>query len=296
MHYFKLNIGDYAKKAGRLSMLQHGSYTLLMQSCYDREQFPTLDEAIEWTWASTTDEIEAVTFVLRKFFTLENGVYVQQRIREEIAEYQNKANTNKRIAIKRETVRAENRTERARDVNESPTNQHESPPNHKPITINQEPVTKNQEPKTMNQEPKALVPSEPKAKATSKTKSKTFDGGQAPSPTAEIWDSYSNAYFARYSVEPVRNATVNGMLANFLKRLGAQESPGVAAWYVASNKAWYVQKSHAVSDMVRDAEGLRTEWATQTSRTQTNARMTDQTASNGEVFKGLLMKYHGVTA
>ena len=39
MHYFKFNIGDYHKKAGRLSMLQHGAYTLLIHACYDREKF-----------------------------------------------------------------------------------------------------------------------------------------------------------------------------------------------------------------------------------------------------------------
>lgn len=87
MHYYKRNLGDYAKKAGRLSMLQHGAYTLLIDSCYDREQFPTLEDAIEWTWASTTEEIEAVKFVLSKFFTLKDAVYVQKRIQEEIAEY-----------------------------------------------------------------------------------------------------------------------------------------------------------------------------------------------------------------
>ena len=70
MHYYKRNLGDYAKKAGRLSMLQHGSYTLLIDACYDRETFPTLEEAIEWTWASSTAEIEAVQFVLRKFLSL----------------------------------------------------------------------------------------------------------------------------------------------------------------------------------------------------------------------------------
>lgn len=138
MHYFKKNIGDYAKKAGRLSMLQHGAYTLLMDSCYDREEFPTLDEAIEWTWASSKEEIEAVTFVLRKFFTLEDGVYVQKRIQEEIAEYHGKAETNKRIAIERETKRRANSTNRAPVVDEAP-------PNHKPLTINQEPITNNQD-------------------------------------------------------------------------------------------------------------------------------------------------------
>lgn len=132
MNYYKRHLGDYAKKAGRLSMLQHGSYTLLLDACYDREQFPTLDEAIEWTWASTTEEVEAVTFVLRKFFTFEDGVYVQKRIQKEIFEYHTKAATNKRIAIERETIRKQKGTNRAPVVNDSS-------PNHKPITNNQEP-------------------------------------------------------------------------------------------------------------------------------------------------------------
>jgi len=133
MHYYKRNLGDYAKKAGRLSMLQHGSYTLLIDACYDREQFPTRDEAIDWTWASSTAEIEAVDFVLAKFFVLEDGFYIQTRIREELAEYQAKATKNQRIAIDRETKRKENSTERARNVNEAP-------PNHKPLTINHKPI------------------------------------------------------------------------------------------------------------------------------------------------------------
>jgi uncharacterized protein YdaU (DUF1376 family) len=132
MHYYKKNIGDYAKKTGRLTMLQHGAYTLLIDSCYDRETFPTIDEAIEWTWASSTEEIEAVKFVLKKFFVYQNGLYVQNRIREELDNYHNNAETNKRIAIEREAKRREKRTKREQFVNEPP-------PNQEPLTINQEP-------------------------------------------------------------------------------------------------------------------------------------------------------------
>lgn len=135
MNYYKRHLGDYAKKTGRLSMLQHGAYTLLIDACYDRERFPTLEEAIEWTWASTTEETEAVQFVLRKFFVLEDGFYVQKRIQEEIAEYRAKADTNRRIAIEREANRKGKRTNRAQPVDEPP-------PNHKPITNNQEPDIK----------------------------------------------------------------------------------------------------------------------------------------------------------
>lgn len=116
-------------------MLQHGSYTLLIDACYDREQFPTLAEAIEWSWASTTEEREAVEFVLHKFFTLVDGVYVQPEIRADIVEYHAKAETNKRIAIERETKRKEACTLRAQGVNEAS-------PNHKPRTNNQEPKEK----------------------------------------------------------------------------------------------------------------------------------------------------------
>ena len=140
MHYFKKNIGDYAKKTGRLSMLQHGAYTLLIDSCYDRERFPTLDDAIEWTWASSKEEVEAVEFVLRRFFVLEDGVYVQSRIREEIAEYHAKSSTNKRIAEEREAKRKANGSSGTRNVHESSPNVDEAPPNQEPRTINQEPI------------------------------------------------------------------------------------------------------------------------------------------------------------
>lgn len=136
MHYYKRNIGDYAKKAGRLSMLQHGAYTLLIDSCYDREQFPTLEEAIDWTWASSAAEIEAVEFVLRKFFVLEDGRYVQKRIQEEISEYHEKAATNARIANEREAKRRSNNTNRTRTVHEPSPQEHETPPNQEPITKN----------------------------------------------------------------------------------------------------------------------------------------------------------------
>lgn len=149
MHFYKKNIGDYHKKAGRLTMLQHGSYTLLMDACYDREQFPTLEEAINWTWASTHEEIEAVTFVLSRFFTLIDGFYVQARIAQEITKYQENAKINKRIAVERErqkkTNREEKSTNREQTVNETPDKQertvNEAPPNHKPLTINHKPLT-----------------------------------------------------------------------------------------------------------------------------------------------------------
>lgn len=140
MHYFKLNIGDYHKKAGRLTMIEHGAYTLLLHACYDRERFPTEDEAIDWCWARSSDEVEAVKFVLSKFFDLIDGRYVQTRIQEEIDAYHKKAETNRVVALDREARR---RTKRAPSVDDSPPEGQEAPPNHKPRTKNHKPPVPN---------------------------------------------------------------------------------------------------------------------------------------------------------
>ena len=137
MHYYKRHIGDYHKKAGRLSMLEHGSYTLLTDACYDREEFPTWEQAMDWCWARTTEEIAAVEFVLKKFFHLDGEVYTNPDIAESLEDYRNKALTNKKIAIDREEKR---KNERARTVHDESRIVHEPPPNHKPRTKNQEPI------------------------------------------------------------------------------------------------------------------------------------------------------------
>lgn len=137
MNYYKRHIGDYHKKAGRLSMLQHGAYTLLLDACYDREKFPTRDEAIDWCWASSQDEVAAVDFVLSKFFSLEDGRYVQSTISETVTNYQENALKNKQIAIEREQAR---KLKREQYVHESARSVHESPPNHKPLTTNHKPI------------------------------------------------------------------------------------------------------------------------------------------------------------
>lgn len=135
MHYYKRNIGDYAKKAGKLTMLQHGAYTLLIDACYDRERFPTLEDAMDWTWAETDEEKKAIEVVLRRFFKLVDGFYVQDRIAEELESYRALSEANSRIARQRENAKRERR------VNEACKSVNESAPNHKPLTTNHKPLT-----------------------------------------------------------------------------------------------------------------------------------------------------------
>lgn len=141
MHYYKKNIGDYYKKAGRLSMLEHGAYTMLIDACYDRERFPTLEDALDWTWARTDAEIEAVKFVLSKFFELNDGIYTQSRIADELMNYHALSEINSRIAKERE----EKRRNRKRTEHEACTDgsryEDEAPPNQEPRTNNHKPIT-----------------------------------------------------------------------------------------------------------------------------------------------------------
>ncbi len=76
------------------------------------------------------------------------------------------------------------------------------------------------------------------------------------------WTSYAQAYEARYHVQPVRNRTVNSHLKALVNRLGTDEAPQVAAFYLTHNKPFYVTARHPTNLLLKDAEGLRTEWAT----------------------------------
>lgn len=155
MHYYKRHIGDYAKKAGHLSPLEHGVYNLIIDSYYDREQAPTLLEAMRWARARSEEEKSAVLAVLDEFFTLDGDRYHQNRIEEELGHYHDKAEKNREIAIQREQTKRDRREhdrgtpERrsvARFEHDSCTDgspeDHEpctsGQPNHKPLTTNQE--------------------------------------------------------------------------------------------------------------------------------------------------------------
>lgn len=108
------------------------------------------------------------------------------------------------------------------------------------------------------------------------------------SETASTWTAYSDAYFNRYGTEPVRNASVNGRLAQFVARLGRDEAPLVARFFVGHNNGYYVREMHAVGAMLKDAEKLRTEWATNTKMTQTKALQADKTQTNFDAFAPLI--------
>lgn len=105
---------------------------------------------------------------------------------------------------------------------------------------------------------------------------------------AAVWAAYAEAYRGRYGADPARNAEVNRHLARLVDKLGAEDAPAVAAFYVRHNLAWYVQKGHGTRWLVEDAGKLHTEWTTGRMVTATQARQTDQTGTNAETLRVLL--------
>lgn len=103
------------------------------------------------------------------------------------------------------------------------------------------------------------------------------DNGKAA--RAATWAAYANAYSARYGVEPIRNASVNGKVAQIVARLG-EHAPAVAEYFLGSNAAYYVQRGHQIGLLLADAEKLYTEWATGRRVTATAARQAEQTQTN----------------
>lgn len=105
-----------------------------------------------------------------------------------------------------------------------------------------------------------------------------------PSKNIPTWEAYREAYSRRYGTAPIRNASVNAKLAQFVNRIGTEESPLVAEFYLTHNDAFYVKSMHPVGLMLRDAEKLRTEWATGRKMLGSAAREAERVQHNVNVF------------
>lgn len=100
--------------------------------------------------------------------------------------------------------------------------------------------------------------------------------------------AYIDAYRRRYSVEPTMDKRANAMLAQFVDVVGAEDGPGIAAFYLENPRGLYVAAKHDVTLLLRDARGLRTEWLTGRQVTETEARQADKSGARGNLALELL--------
>ncbi|AOU97727.1 hypothetical protein BI364_06930 [Acidihalobacter yilgarnensis] len=106
------------------------------------------------------------------------------------------------------------------------------------------------------------------------------------SPASLTWEAYAAAYAQRYGAEPVRNAKTNGQCAHLVSRIGADEAPQVARWYVGQG-GFYAQRCHPMDLLVKDAETLRTRWATNRPVDPAGRRRSDDEVAGTLANKGI---------
>lgn len=280
MNYWKRYPGDYSRDTGHLSLAEHGAYALLLDTYYATEApLPANMTALHRLCrAMTAEERAAVESVADQFFKPgSDGRRHNDR-------------ADKQIAKDREFLDSQaeksRRAVEARQAKTPGTTPGQAPGTTPGTTPGSTPgSTPRFTPPTPTPTPSPTPTPQPKSSDAVLRKRKN---AVAAVPSREVWTAYSGAYLTRYGTEPVRNAKVNAMLAQVVARIGADEAPHVAAWYVTSNRALYVSAKHCADLLVRDCEGLRTEWATGRSVTDTAARQADSKQTNLNVAETLI--------
>lgn len=127
-------------------------------------------------------------------------------------------------------------------------------------------------------DPVAAKPAKPSRRKTAQA---TGDETELQAACRATWTAYAQAYAMQYGAAPVRNAKVNSAVKAFVQRIGHDESPAVAEFFVQRvSDALVVRGMHDFGLLLARAETFRTQWATGQSMTATRARQIDQSQAN----------------
>lgn len=253
--------GDYLRDTMHLTAAQDGIYMrLLMHYWHSQRPLPAERRKIEGIARCQGEaELGCLDQVLSEFFQKRGNEYHNARMDREIA---------KAIDIKRKLSEAGLRGAEARL----------KPGRSLAVARHKQSIAI------------AIATTKANPKATAKAVSGDTPEPPTPSATAAprgangvaVWEAYAKAFKTRYKVEPVRNAKVNAQLEQLVKRLGAEEAPAVATFYLSHNSPAYIHRGHSVGMLLLDAEKLRTEWASGRKITSAEARGAEQRDSVSE--------------
>tara|TARA_R110000787_G_scaffold275132_1_gene383563 strand:- start:451 stop:1305 length:855 start_codon:yes stop_codon:yes gene_type:complete len=146
MHYFQFNIGDYASHTSRLTPLEDLAYRRMLDLYYLNEQ-PlngcVTDVARE---VGLSEHVNAVEYILSKFFNKTETGFSQKRIDLEIKKYKSNAKNKSKAgkaSAKARQAKASSKVAGAEQTLNTTSTDEQLNINHKPITINQETVIDN---------------------------------------------------------------------------------------------------------------------------------------------------------
>lgn len=116
-------------------------------------------------------------------------------------------------------------------------------------------------------------------------------GTKPPAKTNDTWTAYSTAYEARYGTQPLRNGAVNSMLSKFIDRVGADNAPAIAVFFVASPDKYFVANLHPVALLLKHAESLHTQWKLNIHVTSTQINALEKAAMINHAVQVVSQKY-----
>lgn len=278
MNYYKRFIGDYQSDTAHLSIIEHGAYTLLLDYIYGTEKpLPKTKDAIyRICRAFDKDEQKSVDSVLEQFFHEEDDGWVNSKALAVMAVDMVRIEAARVNGLRGGRPRNKTQKKPSGFQNDNPdVTQSESYPQPQP---------------QLQPTPKPEPTPKQKEKPKSKPQSNTLARGDKspPAKTAAVWEAYSSAYETRYGVPPIRNARVNGQLANMVKRLGEEHAAQVASFYLTHNNSYYVREKHSVNALLNGCEGLSTELRSGKQVTNTQAQQVDKTQTNLNAFLPLI--------
>lgn len=287
MIYFRCYIEAFDGATVDISMLEDGAYNRLLRHYY-RTELPLpldSDKLARICKAITLEERAAIEAVLDRFFIRHPDGWHNDRADHEISVSQT-ARSNGSRGGRPNAQQTDSRTGSGTgSETETGTGQQTGA-----VTGSAHPFSLST--KTTPNHPTS--PSQPPNQPLSADAPRRGAKPRGETLTGETWEAYRRAYVNRYGQEPVRNSTVNGQLANVVRRLGAGEAPAVAAFFIGHQRGDYVKAMHPTSLLARDCESLRTAWAAGRMVSETEARQADRTMATGNAFAPLIAQAKAV--
>lgn len=123
-----------------------------------------------------------------------------------------------------------------------------------------------------------------------------FAAPASKSPGSLAFDEFDDAYRTRYGNSYTRNAKVNRHFSDLCKRLGSEEAPKVARWYVESeNLPEFIKASHDPALLLMRCESIRTRMLQNRPMTTREAVDIDRRSGDEITIRNAVDKAQGLT-
>lgn len=142
MHFYKFNIGDYARSTRHLSNEEDLAYRRLLDMYYENEA--PIPVETQWVARRIRVASEVVQIVLEDMFELTEDGWKHARCEADIEEYQRNAERNRENGKRGGRPKSVSKKPKQNPVgsqSDASGNPNQTPnTNHKPLTTNQEPI------------------------------------------------------------------------------------------------------------------------------------------------------------